>query len=334
VNSKCNLRCKICDVGQDNKESIFYQNLIKSSDSDMGLENYQRIVEQLGKDTFISITSTEPLLWPPIIQATEWTVRNGWQLNITTNGFLLPDMAERLARTGIAKITVSLDGPKDIHNGERGNELSYQRAIEGIRKIIDYKKKTLSGTPSIIINTVISPLNQGNICRFLEGLPLNDIDHVNIELMTFCTREIADIHNRKFGRQFAASQTCLAGGLDPSSINADLVLEDIKAAKKRFPKNIVTHFPMDKKILKDYFCVPGKFLTSARCIIPYFTAQIDTKGDLIGLTRCYPVTFGSALNDGFDEAWNSEEMRSFRLFLQRSERMPACSRCEGLLYNL
>ena len=123
-------------------------------------------------------------------------------------------------------------------------------------------------------------------------------------------------------------------GSDSKSIDIDLLLTDIKNAISLFAGKIVIRFPLNRDVLSNYFYHSDVFLTKARCVMPYFTAQINTKGDLIGLTRCYPVTFGNVLSDGFDEAWNSEKMCAFRRFIRKNERMPACSRCEGILYDL
>src|SRR2546421_3056064 len=73
VNSVCNLKCKMCDVGMAVEESNFFKNLRLNGDRDeIEIDVFRRVVDEVAADRpMISITSTEPLIYRPLPEAIE-----------------------------------------------------------------------------------------------------------------------------------------------------------------------------------------------------------------------------------------------------------------------
>lgn len=334
INSKCNFRCQMCDVGQKNPNSMFYQNLIGGGNGDFPLADFQKLIDETRSfKPYISITSTEPLLYKQLPNAIEYVVKAALKINVLTNGYLLEREAENLIDAGLHSLNVSIDGPPEIHNKLRGVTDAHQRAVAGIMKVIELKKKRGISYPTIGINSTITDITAPHMVDMLNTLPMEHIQKVSFMTMVFLHQSLADRHNEKFGDQYFATETCLAGNADPFKVDVQKLVQQSKTVQKLYPGKVFLYFQPDKQELEKYFFSPNLFLDSTKCVFPWFSAQILANGDMVGLTRCYPTSFGNVINESFQEIWLGNKIRRFRKDLQKYGRFPACTRCEGVLYQ-
>lgn len=131
---KCNVHCRHC--GSDCK-SI-------SQTPDMPLEDFLNVIDKSitphvdPHHTFIIISGGEPLMRPDLERCGTELMRRGYPWGMVTNGlFLTKEKLAALMRAGLHSVTVSLDGFEDDHNWLRGHKQSFQRAVDGIKNIIE-----------------------------------------------------------------------------------------------------------------------------------------------------------------------------------------------------
>jgi len=334
INGVCQFKCKMCDIGQKNPSSMFHKNLIGSHPSDFPIGRWKTLIDEVKRfKPYISITSTEPLLYKPLPEAIEHTVRACLKTNILTNGYVLEQRAEELMDAGLYSLNVSIDGPSKIHNNIRGVDDAFERAIKGINRVIELKKKRRSKLPHIGINSTIIDINAPYLVDMVRSLPVEEIDKITYMTMVFLPKDLADKHNKAFGDKYFSTETCLTGGARPDKVDIEVLFDQLVQVKKMYPNKCHYYFQMDKRTMHRYFYEPHEFLDDTRCIFPWFAAQITAKGDLVGLTRCFATPFGNILNNSFSEVWLGDRMRDFRKDLQKYGRFPACTRCEGTLYE-
>ncbi|MFH1090828.1 MAG: radical SAM protein, partial [Pseudomonadota bacterium] len=97
INGRCNLRCRMCDVGQQNTESMFYQNLVGPDKADFPLERFKTLMDEVqAYRPYVGLTTTEPLLYPYIFDAVRYAGQKGLRMNISTNGVLVERFAEEI----------------------------------------------------------------------------------------------------------------------------------------------------------------------------------------------------------------------------------------------
>lgn len=334
INGRCNLKCKMCDVGQKNTESSFYKNIVGDK-LDFPFEKYKKIILDVKKDNpYISLTTTEPLLYKDLVPLIQFTRENGLAINITTNGVLLDQRGVSLVDAGLNRLSVSIDGPPEVHDVQRGVPGTFERVVRGLKQVYEYRDKKGKSVPEIYITTTITPFNYDQLDRMVDALPMDKVDMVNMKLMVFTTKEMADEHNQFTQNKYPASENCLSGGISPQEIDIGKLIEQVNKLSALFPKKIHFHFEPDKKKLEQYFFRPSEFMDDTKCVITYFVAQLSQQGDLMVYTRCYTVNFGNVFEDGFYAVWNSSRMRQFRNELKEAGgRFPACSRCDGVLYR-
>ena len=129
VTTHCNIQCLHCYVNhQINERSCLSLDVVK----DIIKEGYDTGYCRL------HFTGGEPLLWKNLFEALDYAFCIGYKtVLINTNGILLSkEICGRLAHYNSVMITVSLDGPEDLHNRIRG-EGSYNHTMQGIENAVN-----------------------------------------------------------------------------------------------------------------------------------------------------------------------------------------------------
>ena len=332
VNSVCNARCKMCDVGQGVEGSSFYQNLVCKDRPELSLDILKKIIDEVKIfKPKISITSTEPLLYKDIIEFSKYVITNGLILQITTNGILLEKFAKDFVKLGVHELWVSIDGPPEIHNEIRGVPQAFEKAISGI-KIIDHEKKKLNKKfPKIYINYTISNFNYHCLVDFMESIKDLPVNGIYFSHLNFVTNTMAQLHNELFGEIGKATPTSLSK-VDLLKIKPEILSEQIEQVKQRYKLNIVfSPSIFSVKEIRDYYQNPQKVIRKKQCTVVWESAQIIANGDVIPSTRCFMVKLGNIYQNNLKDIWNSQKMREFRRLLKKHKHFPACTRCCALM---
>lgn len=333
VNSRCNLKCNMCDVGIADDGSQFWQNMVSEGELAPGL--IKNLIDEVKSfKPLIAMTSTEPLLYKPLAEVIEYATMAGVRTQVTTNGFLLEKKADELVKAGLTSLWVSIDGLEPVHDRIRGVRGSFQKVVSGLKKVFEIRK-VKNTLKEIGINCSISPSNQGFIFELLEYLsemPPGLIDVVTLSHMNFITEDMARRHNSLFGGICKATPTCV-GEIDPGSMDVDVLWAELeKIYKKRWPFTIhYSPYLKERDSVEAFYKKPEEVVAKKACFIPWDQAQIAANGELIIMTRCFHLPMGNLKDASFKELWNCEKMRSFRKELRRVGVFPACTRCCGVL---
>lgn len=119
VTFRCNLRCSYCGVDQ-----LEYTEL--SADQQKAM---LRELHALG-GRWVTFSGGEPLLRKDLLDVIDYAVDTlGMHVFLSSNGRFVPKYIDRL--TKVDKISISLDGPPDVHDAVRG-EGAFQRAVDAI----------------------------------------------------------------------------------------------------------------------------------------------------------------------------------------------------------
>ncbi len=330
VNSVCNLKCKMCDVGMEVEESNFFKNLRLNGERDeIEIDVFRRVVDEVADDKpMIAITSTEPLIYRPLPEAIEHARKKGLEVTVTTGAYNLPTRAADLIDAGLQSINVSLDGPPALHNEIRGRKDSFQRAIEGIQRMKTLAAAKPNHPMRILVNVTITNHNFFAIADLVEMLRKEPIDHINITFMSYVNQDMANRHNALWGQKYAATVNCMAGGTDPAAVDLDEVRRQLQIIRTQHADRATVLPNMSEWQLQRFFREPTKFISGTRCMVSWFIAQIIANGDVIPYTRCYNVPLGNVRTQSFKEIWNGAQMMAWRKDLRREHRFPACSRCD------
>lgn len=331
VTGVCNLKCKMCDVGQKHRDSQFYKIMNPVEGVELSLQRLEDMVKEVKYfKPLIAVTSTEPLLYKDLFPFCDFVVSNGLEVQITTNGFLLSRLAEDIVKVGINSLWVSLDGPPDVHNLIRGVNHSFERAYEGIREVSAYKKRFGKKFPAIYINYTITNYNYHCLDKFMEAIKGLEIEMVGFSHMNYVTNTMAEKHNRLFGNLYPATSSSIAAA-NPELVDIKTLAEQVKKIKKLYFHKSSFSPDLDEKGIMVHYFKPGEFVKGKRCLVPWQAAEIIANGDCVVMTRCFNISLGNIYKTDFMKIWNGKEYRDFRKNLLKYGSFPACTRCCGIL---
>ena len=132
ITDRCNFRCVYCMPKEVfGRDYAFLERTQLLSFEE--IERVVRVFAQLGVRT-VRITGGEPLVRRNVEHLVEMLhAVPGIELALTTNGSLLPQKAEALARAGLDRVTVSLDSVDDAaFNALNDVDFPVSRVLEGI----------------------------------------------------------------------------------------------------------------------------------------------------------------------------------------------------------
>ncbi len=199
VTDRCNFRCPYCMPAEIFGEK--YQFLAKSKVLTFEeIARLTRIIIRLGA-VKLRLTGGEPLVRLEIerLVAQLSALEGAEDLALTTNGVLLPKMAQKLKEAGLRRVTVSLDSldPQVFHqmSGERAEVTEVLAGIEAAAAV---------GLTPIKINCVVQRgvndhtlvdlarwcKDSGYILRFIEFMDVGNRNHWQMEKVV-PAREIA-----------------------------------------------------------------------------------------------------------------------------------------------
>jgi MoaA/NifB/PqqE/SkfB family radical SAM enzyme len=327
INSVCNLRCKMCDVGTANEEGTFFKTLrINRKLHEIPIELFKSVVDET--KTFkplMAINSTEPLMYKPIIEAVDYCTSSSIKTAITTGAYKLPELAKDLVNAGLTRLNVSIDGPQELHNTIRGRKDVFQRAIEGIR-VFDEESKRKGITPEIFINYTITNLNFDNLYNLEQDLKEVNYTKINYVLMWFLSPEIVKMQNQLFD-DYKVSVSCFDDHVNPKKVDVEKLLNEVSKVSKNPRTEILFH--NKKNWLEHYFVNYNELFKNAPgCMASWFFTQILADGKVVVYTRCHNKEFGNIHDEPLMQIWNGEKMKGWRTFIKREQKMPMCARCD------
>jgi len=138
ITSKCNLRCRMCDIPYAEIEELTTQQwkaVIKDA-------------SRLGAQTVV-FSGGEPLLREDIFELISFTKANNLNACVTSNGQLINDqVAQKLSACGVNVVNISIEGNKETHDYLRGLG-SFDKAVSGLGNLRKYKiESTVASTVS------------------------------------------------------------------------------------------------------------------------------------------------------------------------------------------
>lgn len=327
---KCNLRCGMCYEWGQNGSYHEKQDLCR-----LDVPAIKKVVEMCQPARpYYELFGGEPLMYLQIGEVIAFIREHGSSVDVATNGVLLEKKAESLVEAGLSRLWVSMDGPEEINDSQRGKN-TYKSAIEGLRKVCEIRK---DNDTRVGVTTIVTPGNYRFIEEFFfELIGKCSIDHISIEFQTYSTREQYFEYRKFLKEMFDIDEAGAAKGYvhspgDFEGIDAKELEKQMKSIKEYCGKNNIQLFnnpnTIDAGNYKNYFLGRWELMSDrrTRCSFPWIHAEISAKGDVAMCHTFHDLTFGNINNENFIDIWNSPKSRKFRSIL-KTRLLPVCTAC-------
>jgi len=319
---RCNLRCEFCYVGE-------LLNIEGQWRQELSIEALSRAFpERSGLK--VSLTGGEIFVRKDILDVLELFRQKRYACGyLTTNGTLITEaraqaLAE-LARAGFLRhISVSIDGPGELHDLARGVKGTFERAAAGLRRLQAAAREV--GTPlRVSINTTVAHESLESLDRIVDVAEELGVHAIGLNHLMFATPEEVDETVRLTG---APGRSAIATFVtaDPG-VSARRVREQVEALERKCrERHVLFDFrPKVVSALMDRYYTPGAPL-EGRCLYPFLHARVGFSGKVY-FCPFIRVEVGDLTTSTLEEVWNGERYVELRRRLVQNSLFPVCRRC-------
>jgi MoaA/NifB/PqqE/SkfB family radical SAM enzyme len=319
---RCNLHCEFCYVGD-------LLNIEGEWREEMTLEALRRAFPE-NPDFQVSLTGGEIFMRKDILSVLDLFREKGYACGyLTTNGTIItPERAAALADLAAAgflkHISVSIDGPGELHDVARGVKGTFERTSRGLRLLQDAARE--KGAPlRISINTTVAHESLESLDQMVDVAEELGIDAIGLNHLMFSTPEEVAETVRLIGAPDASSIATFVThdpGLDIARVRQKVA----SLQEKCRAKNILFDFrpKVHPQLMENYY-TPGTKL-EGRCLYPFLQARVSFSGKVY-FCPFIRVEVGDLAKSSLEEIWNGETYVNMRKRLVENGIFPVCRRC-------
>lgn len=323
VTHRCNCRCYMCDLYGTGAEPETVRSGAERPEETLSEDEDRRLMAQLAAHRpVISLTGGEPLLAERGMRLVRLAREFGLAVTITTNGTLLERHAEEIVMAGVDNITVSIDGPRELHDDIRGAARVFDRAAAGLARLHAVKLAAGSSRPHVDINATICGRNHDRLSEIPPVAEALGAERLQFSHLWYWEPRQVEAHNKAFG---AVAPCTVQNVLALEGIDVDALVREIGKVRARAGGVPVKFLPeIDGDDVRTYYTEPSAPVKSGRCVAPWLNVRIMPDGEVI---PCLDVKVGNVRHASLDDLWNGDAMRRFRRMVQTRKIMPGCTRC-------
>ena len=307
----CNSRCKTCNIWKVGKKD------------ELTIDEIEKFAQKIKFIHWVRITGGEPFLREDFVNILKIlnTELDLHMLSTPTNG-LLPELIEKKVRDVLKFlkpryiITVSLDGPREIHENIRGVEGSWSRSVETFRRLKKLERRNKKF--KVFFGYTISPFNVGKFEETVESVreEIPSVSHKDFHVNIFHASSVYYRTEPKEMKNFLKNF-------------GDQASKEVREMIKR--KKVTSLIDI---IEKKYLRLGLKYIKTmempVKCNIYNLSAFVDPYGNVYPCT-IFDYKIGNLRESNYDllKILNSEEALKARKLIE-SKRCPQCwTPCEA-----
>ena len=320
---RCNLHCGFCWVGDllnlegEWREELPIETLRTAFPDQVGLQ--------------INLTGGEIFMRKDIFEVLELFRSKGYFCGyLTTNGTIIDDRRAAalaaLARKGFLKhVSVSVDGPKEVHDEARGATGTFERTAAGLRRLQQAIARNGGTRLPVSINTTVTHEGLDALDQMVDVAEELGVDAIGLNHLMFSTPDEVTETLRMLGEDDPALiQTYVTPdpGVRPNRVRSQVAALAAKCRQRgiRFGAR-----PQISDAVMDSYYEPGTPLTG-RCLYPLLNARVSFSGKMY-FCPIIRVEVGDLTTQSLEEIWNGERYVELRRRLLEHTLFPVCGRC-------
>ena len=319
---RCNLHCEFCYV-------IDFLNIEGEWRQEMTIERLrQAFPDRQGFQ--ISLTGGEIFMRKDILSVLDLFRAKGYSCGyLTTNGTIInEDRAEALADLAAAgflkHISVSVDGPGELHDRARGLKGTFERTCAGLRRLQEAARRKHAPL-RVSINTTVAQESLEALDAMVDVAGELGVDAIGLNHLMYSTPDEVEATVKMIG---ATDASVIATYITPDpGLDIERVKHQVAAlARKCRERNVLFDYrPKVHPQLMDNYYTPGAKL-EGRCLYPFLHARVGFSGKVY-FCPFIRVEVGDLASSSLEEIWNSEKYVEMRRRLLDHGIFPVCRRC-------
>jgi MoaA/NifB/PqqE/SkfB family radical SAM enzyme len=319
---RCNLHCEFCYVGSllnvegAWREELPLEMLTRAFPNQYGLQ--------------ISLTGGEIFIRKDIISTLELFRDKGYVCGyLTTNGTAITEeRAEALAHLAaqgfLKHISVSIDGPPEVHDAARGAKGTFERTAQGLKRLQDAARRT--GAPlRVSINTTVAAETIEALDQIVDVALSLGVDAIGLNHLMYSTPgEVQETLGLIGSTNPDAIATFVTPhpGVTPAQVRIKVQALQDKCRQRGIKFDVR---PKVGPETTDAYYTAGSPI-DGRCLYPFRQARVGFSGKVY-FCPLIRIEVGDLTSQTLAEAWNSPTYVDLRRKLLDYKLFPVCRRC-------
>ena len=319
---RCNLKCEFCYVGD-------LLNIEGEWRQELPIDMLRRAFpDQNGLQ--VSLTGGEIFMRKDILDVMDVFRGKGYVCGyLTTNGTIINSeraeaLAELAAKGFLKHISVSIDGPGELHDRARGVKGTFERTAAGLRALQQAAAKRHAPL-RVSINTTVAHDTLEALDEMVDVAGELGVDAIGLNHLMFSTPEEVEETVRLTGA--AGPQAISTYVTHDPGVDAARVQKQVERLMARCREHHI-RFDMRPKvrpsIVQNYY-TPGAPL-DGRCLYPFLYARVSFSGKAY-FCPFIRVEVGDLTTQSLEEVWTSPRYVALRKKLIEEQLFPVCRRC-------
>src|SRR5690606_38543553 len=248
---------------------------------------------------------------------------------LTTNGTIITEeraaaLAELASRGFLKHISVSIDGPGEMHDRARGVKGTFERTAAGLRRLQEAARQRHAPL-RVSVNTTVAHETLDALTEMVDVATELGVDAIGLNHLMFSTPEEVDETVRLLGTGDASAISTFVTadpGLDPVRVG-----EQVNALVARCRERGI-RFDMRPKVkagLIEPYYTPGTRV-EGRCLYPFLYARVSFSGKAY-FCPFIRIEVGDLTTQSLEQVWTGETYVALRKRLVDNGIFPVCRRC-------
>ncbi len=310
-------------------EEGYIQSAKENMPPSLGLADWKRLTDELAAHQVSSVIlrGGETFLFPDIIELLEYINSKGIFISIDTNGTLLKKYAADLVRIGNIHITISVDGPEEIHDNVRGMKGCFRKIKEGVDQLIEIEQSTGKSISRAICFT-ISPYSVSGLGKMPDVARSLSINTLVIVPYNYISSSMGNKYAKELKDQFNTSAFSWTGFHHEKS-GIDFAEFQNEYRKYMAGLKDIRNYPymvFSEKEYQAWFGNPATQIGSPHCANVEKLIDIQPDGSANFCVDTPDYSFGNVKDSTIEAAWNSEKASQFRDYRLKNP-LSVCYRC-------
>ncbi len=326
ITNTCNLRCQMC--GQWSEEGYLRARGARPQ-QELGLSDWKKVVDELAAHDVHSVLlrGGEVFLFPGIIPLLEYLRSKEIFVSIDTNGTRLDRYAADLVRIGNMHLTVSIDGPEEIHDTVRGMPGCFRRVRAGLEALHGEEKKA-DTVLSKSITFTISPYSYRGLGKLPDVARSLGIQSICIVSYYYVPQAVGKKYEEELRRNFQCEAFSWRGfHHEKSGVDVNAFLSELRTYRASLDGIMdYPYFPMSEEEYRVWFTDAQTPVGSMACANVEKLIDIQPSGEANFCVDFPDYSFGNVREFPVAELWNSPRAEKFREY-RRKQPLAVCYRC-------
>ena len=173
VTLKCNLTCGWCPFQSP------HISINRINNHEMQMDEFEYIVNRFNRALWLELSGGEPFLHSHIFEMIDYAHKHRMRIHIPTNGTAIHDMLDRVVRSPISLLNISLNAlsAQEYTQLTGASEKVYNRLLDDIPKLIEKRNRYNKGLKTAI-SYVCHKANYQNIPKMVELAQSLGVDEI------------------------------------------------------------------------------------------------------------------------------------------------------------